>query len=245
MKEKTVIRLDKFLTTSGLASRRGSRKFLKENELLVNGMIVTDPTVKIDTENDVLQLNGKNLDEKRFVYFALHKPLNVISTTSDELGREDVTSLIETGRTIFPVGRLDKDTTGIILLTDDGELTHQLTHPRYHVPKVYRLTIDGTVTKEQLNTLQHGVELNDGKTLPAIAKVIAEEKGKTVLELTIREGRNRQVRRMCGVVGIKLEALERIAFGPVLLGDLKEKEYRELTDEEVAALKHATRTHIV
>ena len=237
MKEKNVVRLDKFLANSGFSSRRSVRKFLKENVLTVNGVEVRDPEMKVAPEKDSLVLNGEEIREERFVYYVLNKPKNVISTTSDELGREDVTAFIETGRTIYPIGRLDKDTAGLILLTDDGELTHQLTHPRYHVEKVYRLTIDGTVSDEQLETLRTGVALKDGKTLPAKVKVISSDKGQTMLELGIIEGRNRQIRRMCWKLEINLLELKRIAFGPINLGELTEGEYRELGEKEIEALR--------
>jgi 23S rRNA pseudouridine2605 synthase len=239
MKEKTTLRVDKFLAVSGLSSRRNTRRFLRDNVLTINGVEITSPDQKVDPQNDTILLNDEDLNAKRYVYYALHKPKNVISTTSDELGREDVTSLIKTSRIIYPVGRLDKDTTGLILLTDDGELTHQLTHPKYHVPKVYVLTISGSVTEEQLTELREGVNLNDGKTLPAEAKIVSQADEVTTIELTIREGRNRQVRRMCGVVGIKLVELMRRSFGPVTLGTMKEKEFRELTDEELYSLRLA------
>lgn len=237
MKKNSSIRVDKYLSETGLSSRRNARRFLKENALTINGTNVTTPETKIDPAIDTITLNGEARTEGLFVYYLLHKPKNVISTTSDELGREDVTSNIQTTRAIYPVGRLDKDTTGIILLTDDGELTHQLTHPKYHVPKVYRLTIAGMVSKDQLETLRDGVDLNDGKTLPAEVSVVTASKDETVLKLTIHEGRNRQVRRMCLVTGIKLINLARVKFGPVELGDLPEGEHRELTGEEVEKLR--------
>jgi pseudouridine synthase len=210
---------------------------LKENALTINGTNVTTPETKIDPSIDTITLNGEARTEGLFVYYLLHKPKNVISTTSDELGREDVTSLIQTNREIFPVGRLDKDTTGIILLTDDGELAHQLTHPRYHVPKTYHLTIKGNVTDEQLQTLRTGVELNDGKTLSAEVGLLSSENEQTMLEMTIIEGRNRQIRRMCGVVGINLVELHRVSFGSITLSDMTEKDYRELTADEIEILR--------
>lgn len=234
------MRLDKFLTMNGFASRRDGRKFLKANELSVNGVVIKDPETKIYPEKDRLILNGEELSEPNYVYYALNKPKNVISTTADELGREDVTSFIDTPRMIYPIGRLDKDTTGLILLTDDGELTHQLTHPRYHVPKTYLLTIEGDVTEEQLETFRTGVPLKDGKTLPAEVSLIPQKNEQTILQMTIHEGRNRQIRRMCEKVGIELIDLQRVSFGPISLEDLPEGEYRELREEEI---KNVTRLY--
>lgn len=240
MSEKKV-RLDKFLALNGFSPRRSARKFLKEHEFRINGVEIRDPDTKFDLEKDVLLLDGEEIQESRYVYYALHKAKNVISTTSDELGREDVTSSIATPRKIYPIGRLDKETTGLILLTDDGELTHQLTHPRFHVEKVYLLTIEGSVNNEQIENLRDGVKLKDGKTLPAKVEVVSAENGKTILQMGITEGRNRQIRRMCLNVGIELLDLQRIAFGPVTLGTLTEGQYRELTTEEITSLQELVR----
>lgn len=241
MKHSAVQRVDKYLANRGLSPRRSSRKFLRENELLVNGTRVTNPDLKIDLEKDAIMINGETLEESVFVYYMLHKPKNVISTTDDELGREDVTTLIPTDRAIYPIGRLDKDTTGLIILTDDGELTHQLTHPKYHVPKVYELTVDADIDEEKLEILRNGVPLNDGMTLPAIVSKKGKVGEKVIYEMIIREGRNRQIRRMCLVVGIHLNELHRVTFGPVELGELAVGTYRALSPEEVGLLKAAVK----
>lgn len=232
------IRLDKLLSNSGLASRRAIKQFLKNNEVLVNGKRATESGIRIAPQ-DKLLVNGLPIEKPGFVYFLLNKPMGIISTTSDEFFRDTVTSLIDTSQRIYPVGRLDKDTHGLLLLTNDGELTHKLIHPRYHVPKVYRLLIEGHTEKNQLERFRNGVLLDDGPTLPAEVKVIRESKEQTVLEVTLHEGRNRQIRRMCDVLGLQLLDLQRISFGPLSLGKLKIGEYKRLTDEEIVSLKNA------
>lgn len=189
---------------------------------------------------DTVTVNGEEIVQKGFTYFALNKPMGYISTTSDNWGRESVVDLIDTLEKIFPIGRLDKDTRGLILLTNDGELTHKLIHPKYHVDKTYRLTVAESPTDAQLMALRTGVLLRDGITLPANAEIVDTVDGNTIIALVIREGKNRQIRRMCETVGLKLLDLQRISFGPISLGTLEEGAYRELTTEEVAALQKST-----
>ncbi|HEX7042113.1 MAG TPA: pseudouridine synthase [Patescibacteria group bacterium] len=232
------IRLDKLLSNNGLASRRAIKLFLKTNEVLINNKRATESGLRV-TPEDKVTINGKPLKKPDFVYFLLNKPIGIISTTSDEFSRDTVTSLIDTPLRIYPVGRLDKDTHGLILLTNDGELTHKLIHPRYHVPKVYRLIIEGKPEKNQLERFRNGVLLDDGPTLPAEVKIIKETKSQTLLEVTLHEGRNRQIRRMCETLGLELLDLQRIAFGPLSLEKMKIGEYRNLTREEIGALKQA------
>lgn len=234
----TTLRLDKFLSNAGIISRRGVKFFLKSQQVTVNDRRVTESGTRI-LPSDSVKINGKKVIKPGFVYFLLNKPKGVISTTSDEFARDTVTSLIDTHERIYPVGRLDKDTHGLLLLTNDGELTHKLIHPKYHVPKVYRLVVEGKVTDSQINRLKNGILLEDGPTLPAEVKVVGHKEGTTTLEVIIHEGRNRQIRRMCDAVHLNLIDLQRIAFGPLTLGGIDLRKYRVLTKKEVDLLKKA------
>ncbi len=235
-KDKTV-RLDKFLSDAGIVSRRGVKQLLKKEEITVNGKRVRESGTRIIAGKDKIEINGYPVKKPGKVYFILNKPIGYISTTSDELYRENVVSLIDTPERIYPIGRLDKDTHGLILLTNDGELTHKLIHPRYHVNKTYLLKIKGTVKPIQLKILREGVMLEDGITLPATVDIESVKSDKTVLKMTIHEGRNRQIRRMCEALGLELLDLQRIEFGPLRLGKLKAGEYRNLTKTELESLK--------
>lgn len=230
-------RINKYIANLGLCSRRNVKEFLQKQVITVNGKRVKKLGTRIDPKTDDLRLNGQKIKPPQLVYYALNKPKGIISTTADEQHRKNVTSFIPTKQRIYPVGRLDKDTTGLILLTNDGELTQMTTHPKYHVEKTYRLTIVGRIHKTQLHALQHGVLLRDGVTAPAEVKVLKEGMKRSLLEMTIHEGRNRQIRRMCETVGISLIELQRVTFGPVPLGSLPEGKYRELTKKEIELLK--------
>lgn len=231
-------RLNKYLANLGLSSRRNSKDLLKSQEITVNGVRIKEPGFRINPIKDDIRINGKKIKPPEFVYYLINKPKGIVSTRSDEYGRANVISLIATSERIYPVGRLDKDTTGLLILTNDGELTNLLTHPRYHVNKVYMVCVQGIVSNVQLRALRNGVLLDDGITAPALVKVVQSSNTSSVLEITIHEGRNRQIRRMCETVGLLLVDLERVKFGPLVLGGLKSGEYRILHMEEVRLLKH-------
>jgi len=231
-------RLDKYLSNRGVTSRRNIKKLLKSHTVTVNGTRVFELGIRITPETDDLRINGNKLPYSKHVYFMLNKPIGIVSTSSDEYGRTNVVSLIDTSVRIFPVGRLDKDTSGLILLTNDGDLTHKLTHPKYHVPKIYHLTIQGMITDEQKKAFADGVLLRDGITQPVHIAVLKIGKI-SLLRIVLHEGRYRQIRRMCETLGIELIHLKRIAFGPIKLGSLKEGEYRNLTKHEIASLEKA------
>lgn len=243
--EKTIqdntIRLNKYLANLGICARRDVKQFLKTESVTVNGERVKESGTRIDPAIDDIRINGNNVKQPQMVYYLLNKPKGIISTTADEYGRKNVTSLVPKVGKIYPVGRLDKDTTGLILLTNDGELTNLLTHPSFHVDKTYQLTVRGFVTKEQLRALRNGVLLNDGITAPADVKIVRSNHLQTVLEMTIHEGRNRQIRRMCETVGIELIDLDRVTFGPVKKGPLPIGKFRELGADEIELLKHAAK----
>jgi len=229
------VRLAKHLAHQGVASRRAAEQLIFDGRVIVDGETVTDPARDVDG-SERISVDGEAVGrppEHRVVY-ALNKPAGVVSTARDTHGRPTVVDLLGAGRRLYPVGRLDADSTGLILLTDDGELAHRLTHPSFEVPKTYRAHVEGGRVKEpELQILREGVELDDGVTAPA--KVRQVRSG--VLELTIHEGRKRQVKRMCAAIGHPVKSLERVAFGSLRLGELPEGEARKLTPAEVERLR--------
>jgi 23S rRNA pseudouridine2605 synthase len=231
------VRLARYLAHSGAASRRAAEKLIAAGRVTVGGEVVTDPARDVD-ESSGVALDGEALAPEPREVFALHKPAGVVSTAKDTHGRRTVTEFVPSERRLYPVGRLDADTTGLILLTNDGDLANMLTHPSFEVDKTYRVTVDpAPVSEASLRELREGVELDDGRTAPASIRQL--EPG--VLEIVIREGRKRQVRRMCEAVGHRVTALERIAFGPLRLERLLEGDYRRLTPAEVERLRKAAK----
>ena len=232
------MRLAKYLAHAGAASRRAAEELVRAGRVTVDGEVVRDPARDVDEESGVA-LDGVALagPEARVVY-AVNKPEGVVSTASDPGGRPTVLGLVAgESRRLYPVGRLDADTTGLLLLTNDGELAHRLTHPSFEVPKTYRaLVAHPPVAEAALGALRRGVELEDGPTAPAEARRLAPD----TLELTIHEGRKRQVRRMCAAVGHPVRSLVRVRFGPLELGDLAPGAHRRLTGAEVERLRRAT-----
>jgi 23S rRNA pseudouridine2605 synthase len=231
------VRLAKYLAAAGVASRRASEAIIRAGRVTVDGEPVTDPARDVTAASDVA-VDGRPLSqpEERLV-LALNKPAGVVSTARDPQGRPTVVSLAAQSVRLYPVGRLDADTTGLILLTNDGELAHRLTHPSFEVDKTYRATVaNPPVADAAIRHLRRRVELEDGRSAPAQVRRLAPD----LLELTIHEGRKRQVRRMCEAVGHPVKQLERVAFGPLKLGELGAGSYRRLTGAEVAALASAS-----
>jgi 23S rRNA pseudouridine2605 synthase len=228
------MRLAKYLAHAGVASRRAAEELIRAGRVSVGEEVVRDPARDVSDASEVA-VDGRPLvgQEPRVVY-ALHKPVGVLSTAHDARGRPTVLDLLpEEHRRLYPVGRLDADSSGLILLTNDGELAHQLTHPSFEVPKAYRARVSGgRVAASALRTLQTGVPLDDGPTAPAKVRQVSSD----VLELTIHEGRNRQVRRMCEAVGHPVESLERVRFGPLRLTGLAPGAHRRLSMAEVGQL---------
>ena len=231
------MRINKFLSSLGIASRRAIDKYIEEGRIKVNGVIAS---TGIDiTEDDEIYIDNKKIETKRIeekVYFMLNKPLEVLSASSDDRGRKTVVDLIKTDKRIFPIGRLDYMTSGLILLTNNGELFNRLVHPKSEIYKKYYIKVFGEVKKEEIEELKKGVLLEDGKTLPAKISGIKYDKNKTSMYISIREGRNRQIRRMIEKFGYKVLMLRREKIGELSLGDLKEGKYRELTKEEIEYL---------
>jgi 23S rRNA pseudouridine2605 synthase len=231
------MRLAKFLAHAGVASRRASEQLIFDGRVTLAGEVVRDPARDVDG-GEAIEVDGKPARSwrgERAVY-AVNKPAGVVSTAHDPQGRPTVVALVPSARRLYPVGRLDADTTGLILLTDDGDLAHRLTHPSFEVPRVYRATVRRPpVRARALDALREGVELEDGMTAPARVRRLAPD----TLEITIREGRKRQVRRMCDAVGHPVKALERVAFGPLGLRGLGPGEHRRLTAAEIDRLRGA------
>lgn len=233
------MRLAKFLAHAGVASRRAAEQLIAEGRVTVDGTIVRDPARDVG-DHTAVAFDGEPVKgaEPRVAY-ALHKPAGVVSTANDTHGRRTVVDLVPQERRLYPVGRLDADSTGLILLTNDGDLANRLTHPRYEVPKTYRATLAGpALTDRALKALREGVQLDDGMTAPARVRRLTPHQ----LELTIHEGRNRQVRRMCEAIRRPVRQLVRIRFGPLELGDLRPGKARRLTGTELQALAAAAMT---
>jgi len=232
------MRLAKFLAHAGVASRRAAEQLVFAGRVSVDGEVVRDPARDVGDASRV-EVDGRRAAlERRQVVYALHKPAGYVSTVRDPQGRPTVVSLVPSRERLYPVGRLDADTSGLILLTNDGDLAHRLTHPSFGVPRVYRAEVARAPVRDPaLRALRSGVQLEDGRTAPARVRRL----GPNRLELTIHEGRKRQVRRMCDAVGHPVVRLTRVAFGPLGLGDLAPGAHRRLTAAEIERLRRAAR----
>jgi 23S rRNA pseudouridine2605 synthase len=225
------VRLAKFLARAGVASRRAAEEVIAEGRVTVDGEPVADPARDVDEQADV-RVDGRAVSAEPTETWALNKPSGVVSTAREPGRRRAVTDLVDSPARLYPVGRLDADSTGLILLTNDGELANLLTHPRYEVQKTYRVELRRPPADRDLEQLRRGVELDDGRTAPAQVDRIGERE----IEISIHEGRNRQVRRMAEAVGNEVVGLERVRLGPLELGALRPGEARRLTDDEVQRL---------
>lgn len=231
------MRLAKFLAVSGVASRRAAEEIVRAGRVSVAGETVLDPARDVDADSGVA-LDGAPVGQRarELVVHALNKPVGVVSTASDPQGRPTVVSLVRSELRLYPVGRLDADSSGLILLTNDGDLAYRLTHPSFEVDKTYRVVVAGAPVREAaLRALRSGVELEDGLTAPARVSRLAPD----TLEITIHEGRKRQVKRMCAAVGHRVLALERVRFGSLRLGDLAAGQSRRLSANEISLLRSA------
>ncbi len=231
------VRLQKYLAESGVASRRKSEELIEQGKVKVNGEVAHIGD-KINPKRDTVTVNGKKIiKQKSHTYIMLHKPRGFITTMSDEMDRKCVAQLIKDvpGR-VYPVGRLDRDSEGMLLFTNDGEFANAMTHPTRHVPKTYRVTVRPSISEEQITKLTTGIMIDDRMTSPCEVRVITKEEGRVVLEIILHEGRNRQIRKMCEEVGLEVARLKRTAIGSIKLGMLKQGDYRELTEDEVRKL---------
>ncbi len=235
----TQMRLQKFLAHAGVASRRASEELIRQGRIAVNGRTVTDMGVSVG-ENDAVALDGKlitNRETDGKIYIILNKPVGYVSTAKDQFGRPAVTDLVKDIQSrLYPVGRLDYDTSGLILLTNDGEFTYMLTHPKHEINKVYEALVSGVPTKAEVKRFEAGLEIEDYVTSPARLDILAVKGENAVIRVTIHEGKNRQVRKMCKAIGHRVLSLKRISIGPIALKDLPDGKWRRLTPEEVKSL---------
>jgi pseudouridine synthase len=232
------VRLNAFLARAGVASRRRADELIREGRVRVNGRPGELSTVV--GARDVVEVDGRPVERQPLAYVLLHKPAGLVTTARDPQGRPTVVDLVRHDVRVVPVGRLDADSTGALLLTNDGRLAHRLAHPRYGVAKVYEVEVDGAPSAEALERLRQGVELEDGLTAPASVHVVRRGARRSLLELTLHEGRKRQVKRMCEAVGHRVRRLHRPRYAGLDLSGLGPGEWRELTREEVDALRELT-----
>ncbi len=232
-------RIQKVIARAGIASRREAEKLISEGRVTLNGKVVEELGTKVDTDKDYIKVNGKLITRPEpKAYLILFKPRGYVTTTSDPEGRPTIMELLERvkGR-VFPVGRLDYDTEGLIFCTNDGDLAHRLQHPSREVPKTYFAKVEGVPTPEEITKLRKGIKLEDGMTAPAKVKLVRKVEANSWLEITIHEGRNRQVKRMVEAIGHPIIKLKREGLAFLTLGDLKSGEFRHLTAEEIKKLK--------
>jgi 23S rRNA pseudouridine2605 synthase len=232
------MRLQHYLAIAGVASRRHGEKMMAEGRVAVNGQIVKKLGTTVDPESDVVEVDGERVESEKKVYALLNKPPGYLSAVTDARGGRTVSELTaDLPARLYPVGRLDKDTEGVLLMTNDGELCHKLTHPSFGIDKIYHAEVEGRPSRPALKKLQKGVEIGDGRTRPAGVKLLGVRGNRSTLEITIHEGKKRQVKKMCERVGHPVTTLSRIEFGGIRLGNLKRGEHRLLSDAEVAKLR--------
>ena len=237
------IRLQKYFTDCGVLSRRAAEEEIKAGRVKVNG-IVAQLGDKIDPEKDVVEYKGKRIEPTKgsdFVYILLNKPCGVVTSAKDEKGRLCVTDLVKCGKRVYPVGRLDLNSQGLILMTNDGELTNKLTHPRHEIPKIYEVDVVGKVTTEQLTVLNRSMTIDGYILLPVKTEFLSKNEKFTTLRMTLYEGRNRQIRKMCDAAGITIRRLSRVAIGQLRLNGLAVGKWRYLEPEEVEYLYRSTK----
>ncbi len=237
------MRLQKYLALSGIASRRKAEELIKEGKVSVNGTVVTEMGVKVGGK-DKVKVEGKNIKlEEKKVYIALNKPVGCITTVKDQFDRNTVMDYIkDINERLYPVGRLDSYTSGLLILTNDGEFTNMMTHPKHEVEKVYKALIEGQPTEEELDKLRTGVEIEGFVTSPAIVEVVEKSLKNCTIQITIHEGKNRQIRKMCEKIGHPVIRLKRISIGHLTLEGIKEGQWRHLTPEEVSEFKKHKKT---
>ena len=233
------MRINKYISQSGACSRRKADEFVLNGNVKVNGAVMKEPGYDVK-EDDRVTVNGKLIEgAEKPVYYLLNKPMGYVTTVSDDKDRPTVIDLMgDVEKRVFPVGRLDYNTTGALIMTNDGSLTYQVSHPKHEVYKTYLVLVSGQVSKERLWKLRKGVDIGGYVTKPAIVNLVKESKNSTVLEISICEGKNRQVRKMCKAVGNPVQELQRTAIGEIKLGHLREGAYRKLNPNEIEYLKN-------
>lgn len=234
------VRLQKYLADAGIASRRKAEEYILEGKVKVNGKVVTSLGTKVEPDTDIIMYNEKKIkitDKK--IYLLLNKPVNYVTTVNDQFNRPTVIDLLHSvSERVYPVGRLDYNTSGLLILTNDGDLTYKITHPKHHIDKKYIASVKGIPDESTLNKLRKGITLDGYKTAPAKVKIISSSSNNSVLQITIHEGKNRQVRKMCEAIGHPVIELRRIAIGNISLGDLQIGKFRSLTSKEISYLKN-------
>ena len=235
MKEE---RLQKYIARCGIASRRKAEEIILQGNVKVNGIIVKELGSKINPEKDVVTVYDKKIHEKEeHIYIKLYKPEGYITTVKDQFNRKTVLDLVNIKERIYPIGRLDYDTSGLLLLTDDGDLANKLMHPKYRIFKTYEADIKGSISEDSINILKNGILIDGYKTAPAKVKLINRSQKNTSVQISIHEGKNRQVRKMFEKIGHRVIKLKRISFGNINLGGLMEGQWIYLTDDEIKYLK--------
>ena len=230
--------MQKFMAENGVASRRKSEELIISGCVTINGEIVTDMGIKIDTNRDEVCVNGRIIKPvETKLYYAINKPVGYVSTAKDQFGRPNVCELVKGDERVYPVGRLDYDSQGLLILTNDGDLTYRLTHPKHEVPKEYSARLEGEAGEREVKRFEGGIDIGDYITQPAKMEIIKVRDGYTTVRIVIKEGKNRQIRKMCDCLGHKVVSLKRTAIGELKLGDLKTGESRELTKVEIEYLK--------
>lgn len=233
------IRLQKLFTDCGILSRRAAEEEIKAGKVTVNGT-VAELGQKVCPDTDVVLYKGKRItppEKKDFVYILLNKPCGVVTSAKDEKGRRCVTDIVRVGTRVYPVGRLDLNSQGLIIMTNDGELTNKLTHPRHEIPKIYEVEVKGEITKEQLTALNESMVLDGYIIMPVKTELVSKSPASSTLKMTLFEGRNRQIRKMCDSQGLKVMKLTRTTIGPIKMDGLPSGKWRYLTDEEINILK--------
>lgn len=242
------IRLQKLLAQCGVASRRGAEELIMQGSVKVNGKTAQIGD-KVDPQKDKITVRGKRISgaaKTKHYYIMLHKPRGYVTTMKDEKGRKCVAELVRDFHTrVYPVGRLDRESEGLLLMTNDGDFANKVTHPAQHVAKVYRVTVRPDINKEQLEQMREGMVIDGKKTQPCDVHVLKREEGRVVIEVVLREGRNRQIRKMCEKLGLEVARLKRTAIGQVKLGMLPQGKWRELSQDEVRRLTAQPNTTVV
>lgn len=231
-------RLQKYIARSGVTSRRKAEELILAGHVMVNGIKITELGTKIDPIKDIVTVDNKKITEvNKFIYIKLYKPEGYVTTVKDQFDRKTVLDLIDIKERIYPIGRLDYNTSGLLLLTNDGELANKLMHPKYHIYKTYVAEIEGQISDTSINRLINGVVIEDYKTAPAKAKLLKYNNNKSLVQVSIYEGKNRQVRKMFDAIGHSVRSLKRISFGEINLGELKIGSWENLSKEEIQFLK--------
>ena len=233
------IRLQKYIAECGIASRRKAEELILEGKIIVNGIIVTELGTKINPSKDIVEYNNKVIEpEQRNVYILLNKPIGYVTTVKDQFNRPSVLDLVKVKERIVPVGRLDFYTSGALILSNDGDFVYKITDPKHEVNKTYNVTVKGIINDDEIEALRSGVKIDNYITKPAKVKILKTDKDKNIsrIQITIHEGKNRQIRKMCEAIGKKVLALHRSKIGNIDVKDLKIGEWRYLTDAEISDL---------